>query len=70
MRDEESTGRESTSTVGQYFLRVKGIAERAVGAALRGRPSLEFDAGAATEGRPYSTLNSYTSLIGNPMMLK
>jgi len=25
-----------------------------VGAALRGRPSVEFDTGAATEGRPYS----------------
>src|SRR6185503_18947948 len=28
-----------------------------VGAALRGRPSIEFHAGAATEGRPYSVSN-------------
>jgi len=28
--------------------------ERTVGAALRGRPSVELRAGAATEGRPYS----------------
>jgi len=30
------------------------IMERTVGAALRGRPSFESHAGAATEGRPYS----------------
>jgi hypothetical protein len=29
--------------------------ERPVGAALRGRPCAEFNGGAATEGRPYST---------------
>jgi len=29
--------------------------ERTVGAALRGRPCVEFTRGAATEGRPYST---------------
>jgi len=34
---------------------VNGSVERTVGAALRGRPSVEFHEGAATEGRPYST---------------
>jgi len=32
-----------------------GVAECTVGAALRGRPCVELDTGAATEGRPYST---------------
>jgi len=40
-------------------------AERTVGAALCGRPFVcilivEFQAGAATEGRPYSTFAGYT----------
>ena len=32
-----------------------GSLVRTVGAALRGRPSFEFRARAATEGRPYNT---------------
>jgi len=33
------------------------FAERTVGAALHDRPSIEFHTGAATEGRPYSSMN-------------
>jgi len=35
------------------------LAKRTVGAALRGRPSVELGTGAATEGRPYSTFRSF-----------
>src|SRR6185369_1437310 len=39
--------------------------KRTVGAALRGRPSIAFHEGAATEGRPYSSVNGIKFRFGS-----
>ncbi len=53
----------STKTIATFHVSYVAAMERTVGAALRGRPCVEFNAGAATEGRPYTSVNDFVELF-------